>query len=193
MRVWRQPEHIRDAIGQLVLSQRHDADTPRQFHALEHADERPELVCLFAARRERDDVAVPAEVDSGDDAGAVVAGCACGFDVVGAGGGGGRRRRGGGVVRASGGARVRHEGTHAVGDGSYEGEDLGGGGIGGGDRGEQGVGFTGRDEEPGSFHSRIEEPALVVGQDGVGDEVLQPSERVLVYQGDWIVRGNWLI
>lgn len=184
MRVWRQPEHIRDAIGRVVLSQRHDADTPRQFHALEHADERPELVCRFAARRERDDVAAPAEVDSGDDAGAVVAGCACGF---GAGAGGGLRR-GGGVVRVGGGAQVRHERTHAVGYGGYEGEDLGGGGVGGGDRGEQGVGFTGRDEEQASFHSRIEEPALVVGQDGVGDEVLQSSDRVLIYQGDWIVR-----
>lgn len=194
MRVRRQPEHIRDAIGRLVLSQRHDANTPRQFHALEHADQRPELVCFFAARRERDDVAAAAEVDSGDDAGAVVAGCACGFDGVGAGGGGGRRRRrGGGVARVGGGARVRHEGTHAVGDGAYEGEDLGGGGVGGGDGGEQWVGFTGKDEELGSFHSRIEEPALVVGQDGVGDVVSQPSERVLVYHGDWIVRGDWFI
>lgn len=96
-------------------------------------------------------------------------------------------------MRMGGGARVRHEGTHAVGDGGYEGEHLGRRGVGGGDRGEQGVGFTGRDEEPGSFHSRIEEPALVVGQDGVGDEVLQPSERVLVYQGDRMVRRNWSI
>lgn len=68
-----------------------------------------------------------------------------------------------------------------------------GGGVGGGYRGEQGMGFTGRDEELASFHRRIEEPALVVGEDGVGDEVLQSSEGVFIYPVDWIMRAKWFI